>query len=187
MVPEVALVIINLVLVLLVAAAMVTDVRCRRIPNWQTVPAIGLGVVLNCMWAGQTGLLASLGGGIIGAGLLIIPYLLGGIGAGDVKLLAAIGALKGWPFVLWTAWYAALIGGLLGILILVKKRSVLRLLRYLLSLPLGCKVAALVPHRVQTILGFAGEGTQKSLSLSLPYGLAIALGTFGALYLQYLH
>ncbi|MBI2909611.1 MAG: prepilin peptidase [Chloroflexi bacterium] len=187
MIPELAMHLINSALVALVFGALYTDVRSRRIPNWQTVPAIGIGIALNAVYAGQAGILSSLTGGLIGAALLLLPYLLGGMGAGDVKLLMAIGALKGSPFILWTGGYAALIGGLMAIAIVIKRKSVLPLLRYLLNPLLGSGVAAYVPPALTARISLQTAERPESLSVRLPYGVAIGLGTLGALYLQYLH
>ena len=76
-------------------AAAVTDIRDRRIPNYLTVPTALLGLVFHSIAPGGWGFFSSLGGFAVGFGLLLLPWLLGGGGMGDIKLLAALGAWFG--------------------------------------------------------------------------------------------
>jgi len=80
---------------LFTAAAAFTDWREHRIPNYLTVPAAVLGLIYNSFMPMGIGPLWSLVGFAIGFGLLLLPWLLGGGGMGDVKLLAALGAWLG--------------------------------------------------------------------------------------------
>jgi prepilin peptidase CpaA len=75
-----------------VATAACTDVRLHRVPNWVTVPAALLGLAYHATMPAGLGVLASLAGFAVGLALLLVPWLLGGAGMGDVKLLAALGA-----------------------------------------------------------------------------------------------
>jgi len=77
----------------LLAAA--TDLRKRRIPNWLTVPAAVAGLSFHLFAPSGWGLTSALAGFAIGFGLLLLPFLIGGGGAGDVKLLAALGVWLG--------------------------------------------------------------------------------------------
>ncbi len=81
--------------VIYTAAAAVIDLRQHRIPNYLTVPAAVLGLLFHTFMPAGEGVLYSLGGFAIGFGLLLLPWLLGGGGMGDVKLLAALGAWLG--------------------------------------------------------------------------------------------
>lgn len=76
-------------------AAAVLDYRTRKIPNWLTVPAAVLGLLYSSFAPNGVGVLFSLAGFAVGFSLLILPWLLGGGGMGDVKLLAALGAWTG--------------------------------------------------------------------------------------------
>jgi prepilin peptidase CpaA len=80
---------------LYMAAAAATDWRLRRIPNWLTVPTALCGLAYHTFWPHGWGPLASLGGFALGFAILLLPWLLGGGGMGDVKLLAALGAWLG--------------------------------------------------------------------------------------------
>jgi prepilin peptidase CpaA len=80
---------------LFTAVAAVLDYRTKKIPNWLTVSAAVLGLAYNAFAPGGMGPLMALAGFVIGFGLLLLPWLLGGGGMGDVKLLAALGAWLG--------------------------------------------------------------------------------------------
>ena len=77
---------------IIATVALFTDTRRGRIPNWLTFPALGLGVALHSFVGGGDGLLFAAEGAALGLGLFLVPFLIGGMGAGDVKLLAALGA-----------------------------------------------------------------------------------------------
>jgi prepilin peptidase CpaA len=77
------------------AIAAVLDYRTRKIPNWLTVSAALLGLAYHTLAPGGMGPLPALAGFAIGFSLLLLPWLLGGGGMGDVKLLAALGVWLG--------------------------------------------------------------------------------------------
>ena len=76
-------------------AAMVTDLRSRRIPNWLTVSAFVVGIVFHTVVMGWQGTLFALGGFAVGFGVLFVLWSIGGGGGGDVKLMGALGAWLG--------------------------------------------------------------------------------------------
>src|SRR5262249_28986749 len=77
------------------AMCAVVDYRSKKIPNWLTVPAAVLGLAYNALAPQGIGWGWSLAGLAVGFSLLILPWLLGGGGMGDVKMLAALGAWLG--------------------------------------------------------------------------------------------
>jgi prepilin peptidase CpaA len=104
----------------IVAAAVVliacgTDLHSRRIPNLLTMGAAVAGFAFGFMTSGTSGLVQGGGGWLAGFVLYLPLFLLGGMGAGDVKLLAALGAWLGPQRVLWVALYGAIAGGVLAI------------------------------------------------------------------------
>jgi len=93
----------------------VTDVRSRRIPNVLTFGAAIAGVMFHS--ARGAGALFSVAGLVVGGAAFIIPFALGGLGAGDIKLLAALGAWLGPRDTVWLALYTGISGGVLAIVV----------------------------------------------------------------------
>jgi prepilin peptidase CpaA len=110
---------IEVVLAATVLTAAITDLLHSRVPNWLTLPVTVLALCLHFADAGTAGLLFSAGGWLTGFALLIGLYALGGTGAGDVKLLAAVGALSGTSRVFSIFLYTALFGGVYALGIVV--------------------------------------------------------------------
>ncbi len=81
--------------VIVLAVATFTDLRSRRIPNWLVVPFLVAGIAASSWFQGWTGLGHSLEGLALGAAIYGALNLFGGMGMGDVKLVAAIGAWIG--------------------------------------------------------------------------------------------
>jgi prepilin peptidase CpaA len=100
------------------AAAAVYDLRTQKIPNWLTFPAVLLGLSLNVALSGAPGLRDSLLGTIAGVALLFVPFAMGGMGAGDVKMLAAVGAFTGPMFVFRTFLYGSIAGGAIAVAVI---------------------------------------------------------------------
>ena len=105
---------IKLALVVLVASAAWMDLSTRRIPNWITIPGAAAGVVLQSLYGGLHGTLAALAGACAGFAIFILIYIAGGIGAGDVKLFAAVGALVGPQSLAVVFVITGLLGGVAG-------------------------------------------------------------------------
>lgn len=117
--------ILSILVAAVVTVALFTDLKERKIPNWLTFGAAFVGIAINTVFYGFEGLGASLLGWIVGVALLVIPYLMKGIGAGDVKLMGAIGALMGIHFVFYTMLWTALAGGLISIIYMLFHRQIL--------------------------------------------------------------
>jgi prepilin peptidase CpaA len=96
----------------LLVTAIYTDLRWSRIPNWLTFSAIGIGIVVQAWISGLHGVLYSVAGLGVGMGLFALPYACRAIGAGDVKLMAAIGSILGSSGALSVAFLSVLAGGL---------------------------------------------------------------------------
>jgi prepilin peptidase CpaA len=158
---------INAILILLALTSFLTDITKKKIYNIQTYPSMALGLILGYAAGGGHGILMSFTGLVTGLALLFIIFLAGGIGAGDVKLLGAIGALKGTVFVLWTMFYTGLIGGIMAFALLIWKGKLLATFKNLF---------AFLRHPVKA------HGNQKPEErIYLPYGVAISLGSIWAL------
>ena len=137
-------------------AAIVDDLRRRHIANWIPAAALAGGFGWQIGQNGWMGSLYALGGAAVGFAVFLVFYLLGGMGGGDVKLMAGFGALLGTIGILWAALFTALSGGLLAIA------------------AIGFKFA----RRVVTKQNDVENGEQKE---SIPYAPAIALGVWLAL------
>jgi prepilin peptidase CpaA len=104
--------------------AVASDVRSRRIPNWLTLPAL-LAALLASPWFGATsGPLEAAAGAALGFALLVGPYALGGVGAGDAKALMVLGAWLGPEAALGVAAWAVLAGGVFALIMLVQRGEI---------------------------------------------------------------
>ena len=110
---------IQVVLAATVVTAAITDILGQRVPNWLTMPATVLALCLQSTIGGMESVLWGLGGWLAGFALLIFFYAQGGMGAGDVKLMAAIGAFTGPYRILFIFLYTALFGGVYALGIVV--------------------------------------------------------------------
>ena len=159
---------ILLPVIALVCLAMYSDLRWRKIPNCLTLPAIALGFVLNSIGNGWNGLLFALVGFLVGIGLFVLPYILGGMGGGDVKLMGALGAMLGSYAILNVFLYTSLIGGVIAIAVVVAtKSSIVAMLKRIL---LFFKCVFLFQAPSTGALVFKNSPT-------MPYGVAIGAGT----------
>lgn len=107
--------VVSVVALLVGFVACVTDVRTRRIPNVLTFGAAAIAAIVHMAAGGFTGLASSAGGWALGVVLFLPFFALGGMGAGDVKLLAALGAWLGPRDILWVAIYTSLAGGVMAL------------------------------------------------------------------------
>lgn len=105
----------------LVVVAAGYDFRSGRIPNRLTYSGLAVGLALAAVTSGLT-VGNALTGVAVGGGLFLLFWLGGGIGAGDVKLMAALGALLGWPRIWDVVFLTALCGAVMGILFLIWRR-----------------------------------------------------------------
>lgn len=152
--------------------AVITDWREHKIYNKLLVPAFLIALLLHMFQGGISGLTSSLIGAALGFILLLLPYFMGGIGAGDVKFLAVIGAFGGATFVLTSFLYGAVIGGLISIFLLARRKALGNTLKHFLLFVPTLK-------KPQNLSDTMNDASQEKF----PYGIAIALGTLIALVL----
>jgi prepilin peptidase CpaA len=158
--------IFELVLVPLAVLIIYHDVRYRRIPNAFVLATLISGLTINLAMGGWTGALNSIGGCVLAFILMFILHVFGAMGAGDVKLFAAIGSVIGAQLVLPTFVVVVLTGGLLALV------SILR-----------SGVFSTTMHRVlQILVGLLPGWPMPKFSvpadrrLTIPYGAAITIG-----------
>jgi prepilin peptidase CpaA len=163
---------INILLVALILAAGAYDIRYRRIPNWLTISGVLAGLAMNSfLYQGWAGFRLSLLGLAVGFGSYFILYLLRAMGAGDVKLMAAIGAMVGLADWFGIFVITAIIGGVVG-LGLVASRGRLQKTIWNVGFLLGEMKSGRSAYLANEELD-----VRSSKSLGLPHGAVIALGT----------
>lgn len=113
----------QVIMLLVISIALYTDLRKRIIPNWLTFGGAGIGILIHIYETGWTGMGVAASGFFLGIAFLIIPFMMGGIGAGDVKLMGAIGALMGIHFVFYTMLWTAIAGGVISVIYIMIKRG----------------------------------------------------------------
>lgn len=157
---------LGLVVGLIVAA--VTDVREGRIPNWLTFSLAGFGIGVHSWMYGFDGFLFSLEGLAIGLACLMFFYVKGGMGAGDVKLLGAIGTILGPGQVVFAFAFAAMLGGLYSLALLFNQGG----LRHVWDRLFLILSTLRVTHTAPVV-----DGHQSSPEPKLRYALVLGLGT----------
>ena len=155
-----------IILAPLLVTAIYTDLRWSRIPNWLTFSAIGMGLLVQAWIGGLDGALFSLAGLGVGFGLFLLLYLFKAIGAGDVKLMAAIGSIVGPAGALSVSILSVLAGGLYA----------LGAMTYQWGLAATSRKLAFATYGAFVTGGATGVG-ELQLPFKLRYGLAIAAGT----------
>ena len=151
------------------AVAVVTDVRQRRIPNWLTYPGIIGGVILRGMLLGKKGIGTALAGCLLAGGIFLLFYVVRAMGAGDVKLVAAIGSLLGPADAVVMLLATAICGGILATVYALYRR---RFRTTLVNVGTALRFHALAGLQVHPELNI-----DNPVALRMPYGLAIAAGT----------
>jgi len=165
--PEIwAIVVLGVVLV----AAAVTDVRCGKILNVVTYPAIVAGFAVGALLGGADGAVTAALGFAAGFGPMLVCWLIGGIGGGDAKLMGAVGALTSWSLVIAAMMLGFAVAALMAVAVMIRRRVVVQTLKRI-GLTLGLALTPGIKARWQ-------EGPE---SLKIPFGVALCVGAAGAL------
>ena len=167
---------LNWVLILVLIICAFTDLLHRKIYNSVLMPPLLFALGYNLYYGGWTGLGQSMLGLLVGLLILILPFAKGGMGAGDVKLLGIIGAFKGVQFVLYSAIGMGLAGGLMALGIWFYRFGVKDTIVGI------AKGIYLMIRSGFTLFQFRLYNDNEKIML--PYGLAIALGAAGTLWLM---
>jgi prepilin peptidase CpaA len=156
--------------VLLVPLAVIItyyDVRYRRIPNLFVLATLISGIILNLVFGGLGGVVLSVGGCALAFGLMLVFHVLGAMGAGDVKLFAAIGAVVGANLVIPTFLVVALTGGVLAVCTMFRAGTVRQTLMGVVQIFFGFLPGWPMPR-------FTVPADRRH---TIPYGVAITFGS----------
>jgi prepilin peptidase CpaA len=162
--------------VVVAAAGCFTDLRSRRIPNVLTFGAAAGAFGFYLVGDGWRGAGWSLSGLAVGLAMFLPLFLLRGLGGGDVKLLAALGAWLGPGATVWLALWTAVAGGPLAILIALSRGYLKTALVNVWALLTFWRVAGVQPHPALTL--------ETASAPRLPYALPIAAGLMVTLWLH---
>ena len=154
----------------------VFDVKSRRIPNFITFPAFLFGLVLHFALGGWRQFLTALAAGVICGVVFLIFYLAGGMGAGDVKLIMAVGCIAGLSHVPYLLVLTALCGGVMAIALALARGQLQQTITNVGALASHHSHEGLQPHPELNLTNVQ--------TLRLPYALAIAGGSILTLYFQ---
>jgi prepilin peptidase CpaA len=154
---------------IVLAVATVTDLRSRRIPNWLVFPFMLAGICVAGWLHGWSGILQSISGLALGALLFGILYWLGGMGMGDLKLCAAIGAWIGPTQLLFALVITSIVGGIMALCWAIGGGFVGELFQGAGDLIFGFRKRGLRPHPELVL--------SNPLTRKMPYAPAIAIGT----------
>lgn len=149
------------------------DVRYRRIPNTLVLATLLGGLILNVAAGGWEGGLASLKGGALAFGLMLVLHIFSAMGAGDVKLFGAIGSVIGVSLVFQTFLVVLITGGALAVIVSVRKGRLRETMNHVLLIFVNL-LSGWQPPRFPA---------PQDRSATIPYGVAITFGTLISLVL----
>jgi prepilin peptidase CpaA len=162
--------------ILLLSASAYTELTRNKIPNQLTYPAIILGLILGYLPAGISWG-ASLGGFGIGFGMMFMFYLFGGLGGGDVKLMAAFGALLGFPLIVRVLLFSSFFGAIMAVVLLTWNANPAKFLKRKTLPAEGPDESPEAPPDE------AAKGEPESTRpRTIPFGIAICTGVLFSLF-----
>ena len=159
--------------VIVASVAADWDVRTRTIPNRLTGPALLLGLVAHGIAGGGHGLVQGLTGAVVAGGLLLPGWLMGWMGAGDVKLMAALGAWLAYPVSVIATLASLMAGGVIALAVAVRRRALGRSLLGAARLGLWAASGSLRAGQSPVVSG-----------LRFPFAAAILTGCFVSLWMR---
>lgn len=151
-------------------AASISDVRERRISNKLNFAAVFVALSLQFIFGGLEGLAFGLKGLGIGLGILLLPFIAGMMGGGDVKFAAAAGAFLGWRLLLVGLAVGVLLGGIVGAISLARQQKFKSAFRGLTA-DILCLAGGVKPDTLKS----------TAASETVPYGVLLAMGFGGTL------
>jgi prepilin peptidase CpaA len=156
--------------------AVTIDIRVHKIPNMLTFPAMVAAITFHSVTGGFKGFVFSVEGLALGIALFLIPYIMGGMGAGDAKLMGAIGAIIGPRGVFLACLFTCVSGGFYAMIVFLLNRQYFK--NFIQRSVFTLKVFAFT----RNFIPIPADKSEKKPRLC--YGVAIAAGTFSYLILE---
>lgn len=155
------------------------DYSERRVPNWLNAALAAAGLIMQGAFFGWQGVGVGALGMAVGFGVLILPWAMHGMGAGDVKLMAAIGAWLGPWMTLLSFGVGAIIGGVVAVIMIFSTGRAIHAYTNIQTIMTKFR-------RLDTTFSdFGGAKTFGNTSQLLPYGVPLTAGTIGVLMTYY--
>jgi prepilin peptidase CpaA len=155
--------------VILAVSAGWLDWRSRRIPNWLTVSGFLIGLALNTAVWGWQGAQTALAGAALPLVVLLPVVLLRGLGAGDWKLMGALGGVLGWKQIFLVLLVTIFVAGAIAVGQMIHQRRVRKTLANLWELVRGFFIFGLRPHPELSL--------ENPAAMTFPFGVAVAAAT----------
>jgi prepilin peptidase CpaA len=155
--------------------ASICDVRHHKIPNVLTFGAALLACAAHLMLAGPSGITVSVEGWLLGIALFFPFFALGGLGAGDVKLLGALGAWLGPGPIVFVALYSTLVGGVIALVVALNSGYLSRALRNIKLLVTFWMTVGFKPAEELTLAG--ADAPRVAYAVPMLAGLVMTLWT----------
>jgi prepilin peptidase CpaA len=151
-----------------VVVACLFDISSSRIPNALTFPAAAFAIGFHAIAPSGDGVWFAFVGLAVGLAVFLPLFALGAMGAGDVKLMAAVGAFIGWKSIIFVALYGSLAGGILALIVALRRNYLRQAFSNIKMLGLYWWVEGVKPLPALTL--------ESKHSVRLPYAIAIAAG-----------
>ena len=147
---------VQVFVIVIALIACVTDLRSQRIPNVLTFGSALAAVVFHSVMGSWDGLFLSASGWAVGVAVFLLPFALGGMGAGDVKLVAALGAWLGPMDALWLGMYSAVAGGAAAVVLAVARGYLRQALSNIYLLLMHWRITGIRPLHEVSLAGSQG-------------------------------
>jgi prepilin peptidase CpaA len=167
---------LTIVLGSILVVAAIIDIRIQKIPNIFTFPAMVLGLTYHSVANGWSGFIFSSEGLAIGIAIFLIPYMMGGMGAGDAKLMGAVGAMIGPKGVVIACLFTAIAGGFYALIVLLFN------IQYLKGFIARSAITVKAFAFTRNFIPIPADKSEKKPRLC--YGIAIAMGTLCYLFIE---
>lgn len=148
--------------------AVMMDITAHRIPNWLTFTIASICLLMQVWFGGWSGFLLSAGGVLAGMLCFLPSYIFGAMGAGDVKLMAAVGAALGPWYVLVAVIYTVLAGGVIALVYIGVKGGMGSMVR---------RYGRMFVHLFHGQLLYLPPAVNEAAATRIPYAMAVACGS----------